>query len=171
MSLPRADFLVKTLIVALLAACLVLSGMPGTNSSGASGGRSRYYFKRVERCMMKKINKRRVGHGLPKLDWDRQLGYVARRHSARMARAGTIFHDNALGSKITRWRSLGQNVGMAHDGCKKLFRAFWESSPHRSNIMGRWRFVGVGSKRRNGRLYVQHVFESRRNPGNIYTYP
>ena len=171
MLLPRANFLARTLLVALLATALVLSGVTGTSNSGASG-RSRYYFKRVERCMMKKINKRRVGHGQRKLDWDRQLGYVARRHAARMARAGGIFHDNALGSRVTRWRALGQNVGVSADGCKRLFRAFWESSPHRHNILrSGWRFVGVGSKRRNGRLYVHHVFEARRNPGNIYTYP
>ena len=166
----RANFLSRIALVVLLTTGLVLSGAGSTESSGASG-RSRYFFKRVERCMMEKINKRRAAHGQRKLDWDRQLGYVARKHARRMARSGYIFHDGALGARVTRWKRLGQNVGTAAGGCRALFRAFWRSSAHRHNILGRWRFVGVGSKTLNGRLYVQHVFESRRNPGNIYTYP
>ena len=166
----RANFLARTTVIILLIAGLVMTGFGATTDSEASG-RSRYYFKRVERCMMQKINKRRIGHGKRKLDWDRQLGYVARKHARRMARAGTIWHDGRLGSRITRWKRLGDNVGYARDGCKKLFRAFWNSAPHRQNILGHWRFVGVGSKRRHGRLYVHHIFEARRNPGNIYTYP
>jgi uncharacterized protein YkwD len=136
----------------------------------ASAGRSRYSFHRAEKCMMKKINRRRARRGKRRLDWDRQLGYVARRHARKMGRNRTIFHDNGLGSKVTRWRRLGQNVGSG-SGCKRLFRAFMRSSPHRHNIMGRWRHVGVGSTRAGGRLYVMHVFETRRNPGNIYSYP
>ena len=166
----RANFLAKSSMIILLVTSFLLAGVVSTTDSEASG-RRRYSFRRVERCMMKKINKRRIGHGKRKLDWDRQLGYVARKHAVRMARAGTIFHDGRLGSRITRWRRLGDNVGYSRDGCKKLFRAFWSSSPHRHNILGHWRFVGVGSKRRHGRLYVHHIFEARRNPGNIYTYP
>ena len=169
MFLPRADFLLKTFVTTLLSAGLVLGGVAGTSPSEAR--RSRYYFKDVERCMMKKINNRRMKHGRRKLEWDRQLSFVARRHAQRMARHRTIFHDRRLGNKITRWRRLGDNVGTSRDGCKRLFRAFWRSSSHRHNILGHWRFVGVGSEKRHGRLFVHHVFESRRNPGNIYTYP
>ena len=169
MSLPRADFLFKSFMIIVLAGGLVLGGVVGTAPSEASR-RSRYYFKDVERCMMMKINNRRLKHDRRKLDWDRQLGFVARRHAQRMARRGAIFHDN-LAYKVTRWRSLGQNVGTSRTGCKRLFNAFWRSTAHRNNILGHWRFVGVGSEKRNGRLYVHHVFEYRRNPGNIYTYP
>ncbi|MDQ3955154.1 MAG: CAP domain-containing protein [Actinomycetota bacterium] len=141
---------------------------PATESD--AGRRHRYSFKGAERCMMKKINKRRVNHGVRRLRWDRQLGYVARKHARRMARRSAIFHDSDLGSKITRWRSLAQNVGVG-SGCRRLFRAFWKSSPHRANILGHYRYVGVGSERRNGRIFVQHVFEWRRDPGNVYAYP
>lgn len=132
--------------------------------------RERYSFNRLEKCMIKKINKRRARHGRRALSWDRQLGYVARRHSRAMARNRTIFHDHNLGNEITRWRRLGQNVGMGRK-CRSLFKAFWRSSPHRGNILGSWRFVGVGAERRGGRIYVHHVFEARRNPGNIYSRP
>jgi uncharacterized protein YkwD len=136
----------------------------------ASARRSRYSFHKAEKCMMRKINKRRANQGKQRLEWDRQLGYVARKHARRMARDRTIYHDNNLGSKVTRWRALGQNVGTG-SGCHSLFKLFMRSSPHRHNIMGRWRHVGVGSTVKGGRLYVMHVFENRRNPGNIYNYP
>jgi hypothetical protein len=46
-----------------------------------------------------------------------------------------------------------------------------QSSTHRHNILGRYRFMGIGVGNRNGRLYVQQLFESRANPGNIYHFP
>jgi uncharacterized protein YkwD len=127
-------------------------------------------FNRSERCFMRKINDKRAHLGRRRLNWDRQVGFVARRHSRKMARYSSVFHDPNMGNEITRWRRLGQNSG-AGPTCRRLFRAFWRSSKHRSNILGEYRFVGVGTDRRNGRIYVQQVFESRRDPGNIYSYP
>ena len=136
----------------------------------SSGSGSNYSFKSSEKCMMRRITRARRRHGLGRLNWDKQLGYVGRRHARRMAERGYIFHDARLGSRVTRWRVLGQNVGRG-GGCKGLFRAFMHSSKHRSNILGHYRYVGVGAKRRGNRVYVHHVFELRRDPGNVYRYP
>ena len=136
----------------------------------SSGSGSNYSFRRSEKCMMRRINRARHRHGMGRLHWDKQLGYVGRRHARRMAERGYIFHDSRLGSRVTRWRVLGQNVGRG-GGCKVLFRAFMHSAKHRSNILGHWRYVGVGAKRRGGRVYVHHVFELYRDPGNTYRYP
>jgi uncharacterized protein YkwD len=170
MLMARAAIVRKLLALSVTGLLVALSGVM-FEADPASAGRSRYTFHDAERCMMRKINKKRVRRGKKRLDWDRQLGFVARRHAKKMGRNRTIFHDNGLGSKVTRWRRLGQNVGTSGGGCRSLFRAFMRSSPHRHNIMGRWRHVGVGSDRAGGRLYVMHVFEARRNPGNIYSYP
>lgn len=159
----------KLLMILTLAATLLAAAWATPTDSNASG-RQRYRFKKVEKCMMRKINKRRERRGLRRLDWDRQLGYVARQHAQSMARNRTIYHDGNLGYEITRWRRLGQNVGTGRR-CRSLFKAFFRSSPHRHNILGSYRFVGVGSEREGGRIYVHHVFESRRNPGNVYAYP
>lgn len=130
---------------------------------------SSYTFKRKERCLMKKVNRARYNNGRRKLGWDKQMGYVARKHAQKMGSARAVYHDD-IGSKITRWRALGQNVGRA-GGCKRLFRAFMNSSGHRANILGSWKFVGVGVARAGGKLYAAQIFESRRDPGNIYNYP
>ena len=170
MFLPRASVLIKVCVTVMLAFTVLIAGSVANPPRSEAARRSRYSFKKVEKCMLNKINKRRVRHGQSRLNWDRQLGYVARKHAKKMARNGTIFHDDDLGYEITRWRALGQNVGEG-GGCKKLFQAFWNSLPHRHNILGKWRFVGVGSESRNGRIFVHHVFEHRLNPGNVYTYP
>ena len=129
-----------------------------------------YSFSKGERCFLKKINDLRHRKGKRRLDADKQLGYVARRHARGMARNGSIYHDGDLGSTVTRWRRLGQNVGRG-GGCKSVFRAFKSSSAHRANILGTWKHVGVGFERRGGSIFVMHIFQSKRNPGNVYKYP
>lgn len=119
---------------------------------------------------MRKINRARSRQGLRRLDWDKQIGVVARRHAKSMAANYSVFHDYNMDEEITQWKSLGQNSG-AGGGCTNLFRAFMRSASHRANILGRWRFIGVGVERRNGRIFAQQVFEWRYNPGNIYRYP
>jgi uncharacterized protein YkwD len=142
------------------------SSLTDSNSNSSSG----WSFSRVEKCLMRKTNDRRASNGRRKLSWDKQLGYVARRHARYMSGNRTVVHDGNLGNKVTRWRALGQNSGSA-GGCRRVFRAFWNSSGHRSNLLARWRHMGVGVDRAGGKVWVQHVFERRRDPGNIWNKP
>ena len=139
-------------------------------SPGDIGGGGGWGFNRVERCLMRKVNKTRSRHGLARLDWDKQVGYVARRHAKSMAASHAVYHDGDVGNEITRWRTLAQNSG-AGFGCRKIFWAFMKSSAHRANILGQYRHVGVGADWSRGKLYVQQVFEWRYDPGNVYRYP
>lgn len=148
-----------------LAALVTPSGL-----NDASAGGSKYRFQKAEKCFMRKVNRARAANGQRRLNWDKQLGYVARRHANTMADQGGVWHDQNLGRRVTRWRVLGQNTG-AGGRCRKLFRSFMASAPHRANILGRWRFIGVGTRWNNHRLYVQTIFESRRNPGNVWSWP
>ena len=151
---------------------LVLSG--GAASAGElddiTRSGSTWKFSSIEQCFMERINNRRAAAGKNRLYWDKQMGYVARRHAQRLASARTIAHDSNMRDEITRWNRLGQNTG-GGTSCKGLTRTFWNSTSHRANILGQWRFVAVGAAWSGGRLYVQQVFESRRNPNNIYSYP
>jgi uncharacterized protein YkwD len=134
----------------------------------SSGGG--FYFKRSERCLMEKINHARRNNGRGALNWDKQLGYVARMHANTMAAQRGVWHDYNVGQKVTRWVSLGQNTGRG-GACKRIFKLFMHSSTHRANILGSWRFVAVGTQWSGGRLYVQQLFESRRDPGNVWSRP
>ncbi|MBW3594222.1 MAG: CAP domain-containing protein [Actinobacteria bacterium] len=160
-------------LLACLLMVLSINGVGAIESSGnaldgGSGGRWR--FKPSEKCLMQKINRARARNGLRRLEWDKQVGVVARRHAKSMAANYSVFHDSNMQNEITRWKSLGQNSGAA-GACRKLFKAFMSSSTHRSNILGRWRHMGVGVEKRNGKLFAQQIFEWRYNPGNIYRYP
>ena len=151
------------LVLALIT--LALAG-PGTSALG--GGH--YSWRASEKCMMNRINSFRARNGLTRLKWDRQLGYVARDHAESLASAGGVWHDEGMYDEVTRWRSLGQNTGRGGK-CKNLMKAFKASGDHRANMLGQWKFIGVGTEWGRGRLYAQQVFESRRNPGNIYHRP
>ncbi|MDQ3964112.1 MAG: CAP domain-containing protein [Actinomycetota bacterium] len=137
---------------------------------GTADVSSGFSYKRTERCLMRRINRVRSRHGLGRLDGDRQLAYVARKHANSMAASRGVWHDPNVGSEVTRWRRLGQNTGRGRS-CKSLTRSFMNSHAHRSHILGRFRHFAVGVKRAGGSIYVQELFESRRNPGNIYHYP
>lgn len=164
------------LALSVAATMSVMLVMPSSNalvpSDGGAGSSlsRRYGFSRPEKCLMKRINGARRSHGMRALDWDPHIGYVARRHAYTMASARSAYHDSQLGQKVTRWRRLGQNTGRGGK-CRRIFRSFMHSSTHRANIFGRWRHIGVGTRWSGGVLYVQQIFESRLNPGNIYSYP
>jgi len=144
-----------------------LTSADSTATRSSSGGWS---FNDAEKCFMNKINRRRKNNGKSALRMDKQLGYVARRHARTMARQGSMFHDADIGSKVTRWRTLAQNTGKGGP-CKRMFKMFWRSSAHRANMMGPYRFIGVGVEKRGGNHYVQQVFESKRDPGNVWHKP
>ena len=120
--------------------------------------------------MFHKINGMRRRHGLRRLRIDKQLAYAARRHARAMASSNSIWDDPYYGTKVTRWRALAQNSG-AGSHCRSLFRSFKRSPAHRRNILGRYRFLGVGSSHAHGRYFDNQLFERRRDPGNIWHYP
>jgi hypothetical protein len=162
---PRVLFALVA-VVGALATLIASIGLPPTPAK--AGGS--YHWNNPENCFIKKINKARARNGLNRLKRDRQLGYVAKRHARKMASKGYMYEQAGLGEKITRWRTLGQNTGRGGK-CRHLFKSFMASSPHAANILGDYRFVGVGARWKGHRLYVQQIFESKRNPGNIYHSP
>ena len=88
-----------------------------------------------------------------------------------MAYKYTLFHSTSLGSLVTRWKTLGENVGYA-GSVKKVHRAFMNSAGHRANILrSAYRHIGVGVVKKGGRIWATVVFESRRNPGTTLKMP
>jgi uncharacterized protein YkwD len=151
-------------VVAVLSLCLVAG-------SSASAGGSCYWHSKKDRLLAKKTNAARVNAGVRKLSLDPHLSRVARRQARAMARRRALYHTSSLGSLVTRWRALGENVGYA-SSVKRVHRAFMGSSPHRANILkSSYRHVGVGVKKAGGRVWTSVVFESRRNPGTTLKMP
>ncbi|MEW6476685.1 MAG: CAP domain-containing protein, partial [Actinomycetota bacterium] len=72
------------------------------------------------------------------------LQSLAQRRSDEMARAGRIYHTSNLGSKVSGWKRLGENVGRG-PALRDIETAFMNSPSHRENILDRgFTQLGVG---------------------------
>ena len=98
---------------------------------------------------------------VPKLLLDRDMSAVARRHSAAMARADTLFHTTDVDVYLhgIAWHMWGENVGYTPTDVASVQKAFMESTPHRENILDRsFTHVAIGTVRVDGTLWVTVVF-------------
>ena len=121
----------------------------------------------AERAFASLTNSARRRSGRRALTFDRQLSAVARKHTSAMAWRRRLYHtpNFRLVHRVTNWNTLGENVGVG-GRVTSLQSAFMHSPAHRANILyGPFRYVGVGTVTKHGRLWVTVEFESARNPG------
>ena len=151
-----------------LAAATVLALTVGTFSpvTTASAGFDCYRYKDSEKDFAQKMNLARTATGKGKLQLDKQLSRVARRHAWEMDNQNTLYHtpDSVLGWRVTHWRRLGENVGYGGD-VASLHRAFMNSPAHRANVLGSYKHVGVGVHNDDRVMWVTIIFESHQDPG------
>lgn len=104
-------------------------------------------------------NSERSGRGLRTYSVSSDLVAVARRHAQRMAASGKIYHNPNLGSEVSGWQAVGENVGMG-GSASSIHQAFMNSAPHRANILDTdFTQVGMGTARDSkGVLYITQVF-------------
>ncbi len=156
----------RTLGALLIVGALLLPSAPTAVTAAAC-----WDYRSSERSMARKINNARKVHDREALNLDAQLSKVARSHTKKMARRDGLFHNPRLGSQVTRWTSLGENVGFG-TSVANLHGMFMDSTVHRANILEReYRHVGVGVVNDGGTMWVTVVFEARRNPGTTLNMP
>ncbi len=109
--------LVATLVAAL--AIAVFSAAP----AGANAGD---YYSR--------INSLRASNGLGSLQVDGTLAGTAAGWTSHMASTGVLAHDPNLGSGVSGWLKLGENVGYG-DNTDVIWNAFLNSPAHRNNLL------------------------------------
>ena len=104
-------------------------------------------------------NNERAKRGLRGYVVSSDLVAVARRHAQRMAASGTIYHNPKLGSEVSGWQAVGENVGMG-GSVSSIHQAFMNSASHRANIVDSdFTQVGMGTaKDSKGVLYITQVF-------------
>lgn len=118
---------------------------------------------------LRMLNQRRASKGKRALVVRSDLVTIARRHSARMADRGDIYHNPRLANEVRGEREVGENVGVGQDA-ESLDVAFWESSGHRANILwSGYNQVGIGVVRNEYEMYVTFVFVDR--PASSPTQP
>lgn len=112
----------------------------------------------LESGFVQRINAERASNGLPELRLAGDLVTVARRHSQRMADSNDLHHNPNLGSEVSGWQLVGENVGKG-PSVDSLHSAFMASPGHRANILHTaWLEVGVGVVVDGDRIWVTQVF-------------
>jgi len=153
-------------VAAVVFVCVISTLWPSVATAGAC-----WSYRDADRRMAKKINKSRTNNDKGKVKLDPHLSKVARRHTRSMASDGVLTHTSNLGGKVTGWVSLGENVGYGGN-VKKLHKMFMDSDEHRANILnGAFKFVGVGTVKKDGYTWTTVVFESKKNPGTTLKMP
>jgi uncharacterized protein YkwD len=133
-------------IAPLVVLCLLLAAPP----AGAT--------TETERAVHALVNEAREEVGRRVVGLSDRLSRIARQHSRAMADRQTLFHSCLTCRIGGNWRRLAENVGYG-GSLEIVHRAFMDSAPHRSNILGRgFRQLGVGVVRAGGRLWVTQIF-------------
>lgn len=139
----------RTPILALLVALVALLVPAGASAAVDAGSESAF---------LTSIDRERAARGLPALRRAADLQAVARRHAARMADRGALYHNPQLGSEVSGWSKLGENVGRGPDA-GAVHDSFMASPSHRDNVVSAaFVEVGVGVERRGDVLWVTQVF-------------
>ena len=106
-----------------------------------------------------RTNAARQAKGLRPFVVASDLAAVARRHSARMSSQQNLHHNPRLGSEVSGWQVVGENVGTGGTG-ESIHTAFMNSPAHRANILAAdYVEIGVGTVTDGkGRIWVTEVF-------------
>ena len=139
-------------VAALLLAPIVLAVVAFWGSAASASDTNAASF-------VTNANAERSSRGLAKYAVASDLATVARRHAERMAARGTLYHNPNLGSEVSGWQVVGENVGMGGD-VASIHQAFMDSPEHRANILARdYTQIGVGTVTdADGVLWVVQVF-------------
>jgi uncharacterized protein YkwD len=130
-------------------------------------------YRPSERMFGRLMNAARERAGLPRLSLDPEASKVARKHTTEMVEKDLLHHtpSSSLIRRVTRWEILGENVGVGGT-VDSLHQAFMDSPPHRANILySRFRHVGIGVKKRDGKMWVTVILENRLDPGTRLRMP
>jgi uncharacterized protein YkwD len=104
------------------------------------------------------MNDARSKHSVRRLRVTERMSKVARKHSARMANKGELYHSNLRRTfRGFNYRVVGENVGYG-SSLQQVMNAFMDSQPHAENVLGKWRRSGVGVAWRGDRVYVTQLF-------------
>ena len=136
---------------AVICCCAVLAWQPAQ----ASAHRAR--LDRVERKVIRFINRFRARHGLRRLRASGALSRAANQHSGDMLNRHYLGHASSngtpMGSRVrhyTRARWVGENIAAVSGRAtaRQVVRMWIQSPPHRAVMLSRSaRRVGVGRRR------------------------
>ncbi len=104
-----------------------------------------------------RINAVRVSRGLGALTTHSVLTAKAEAWAQHMASSSCLCHSNLPDGITVGWRALAENIGRG-PSVDSLHTALVNSPLHLQNMLGPYRWVGVGVAYSNGQMYVAEVF-------------
>jgi len=116
--------------------------------------------------ILKYTNQFRRSKGLPALVMRNDLNTIARRHSEDMARGRRSFghggykqRQSQVQKLIRPFYAMGENVAYGAGSAKEAVSLWKNSSGHRRNILGNYKYIGIGTARdRRGIIYYTQIF-------------
>ena len=116
--------------------------------------------------VVKYTNQFRRSKGMPDLVMRSDLNSIARKHSEDMAKGRRSFgHDGYIQrvlqvQKIIKpFNSMAENVAYGARTGKEAFEIWKTSSGHRKNMLGNYKYIGIGTARnRRGVIYFTEIF-------------
>jgi uncharacterized protein YkwD len=116
--------------------------------------------------ILKYTNQFRKSKRLPALEMSEELNAIARRHSEDMAKGKCGFgHSGYHQRELQVQRTMKMEYGMAENVAygatsAKQVVAMWKgSSGHRKNMLGNYKYIGIGTARdKHGAIYYTQIF-------------
>lgn len=116
--------------------------------------------------VLSQTNKFRRSKGLPALIISEELNAIAQKHSENMAKGRVGFGHGGFSQreaqarkKIGSIHSFAENVAYGATSGKEVVTMWKNSSGHRRNMLGRYKYIGIGiAKNRRGQIYYTQVF-------------
>jgi hypothetical protein len=129
------------------------------------GSEAEYLIIAKETVRLTNVFRREQGRE-PDVEWSAEMAEIGWKHSKNMGEGEVAFgHDGfSERAKEMRMSSAGENVfmvqGVAAASVAKLAVDGWANSPgHRRNMLGNWRFCGIGVYRNgSGGYYLTQLF-------------
>ena len=152
--------------------CVMASLLVVTTPTNAAAGAC-WTPKPEEQAFREKMNLERAATGAGQLQLDPELSKAARVHTREMTSRDLLYHtpNNDLTRRVTHWSVLGENVGVGGT-VDSLDDAFINSPAHRANILySSFRYVGIGVREVDGRMWVTVLFEASSDPGTTLPMP
>ena len=116
--------------------------------------------------VLKHTNQFRKSRGLSPLEMRNDLNAIARKHSEDMASGRRSFGHGGLNERMMKvkkiirpYHSIGENIGYGANSGKEAVSTWKNSSIHRKNMLGDYKYIGIGIARsRRGVIYYTQIF-------------
>ena len=116
--------------------------------------------------VLKYTNQFRSTRKLPALENRKDLNEIARKHSEDMAKgrrrfghAGLKQRQSQIQKLFKSYSGMAENVAYGASNGKEAFNIWKNSSGHRKNMLGNYKYIGIGTARnRRGRIYYTQIF-------------